>query len=501
MERRTLGQGLEVSAAGPRLHGDVGLVRRDRRGRVDRDDPPGARARHHLPRHRRQSTAQVRRERGARRPGDRRPARRGRARDEVREHRAARTAPAASTARPEYVHAAIDGSLARLGVDHVDLYYQHRVDKTVPIEETVGAMAELVAAGKVRHLGLSEASPETIRRAHAVHPITALQSEYSLWTRDPEDEILDTTRELGIGFVAYSPLGRGFLDRPLPLAGRLRRRTTSASTNPRFTGRRPSERNWDLLERVRELAAREGRHARAARARLGARAGRGRRPDPRHEAAELPRGERRRSERRADGRRPRAASTRCSRRGAAAGDRYADMSTIDVARRPLEPARSASSAAQRESASPPRARAARRSGPCRRPGRGRRSRAAEDLVRQREGDRVAGPGGEVERSSADHVRRARARRRRRTSSPGTRARRTASSSSASARQRKHGPCRLTRNESSKTLPVVAFVIVSSAGDDGRARGRTPGRRAEAARARRRWSRGAARRCGASRCGG
>ncbi|MCW2976196.1 MAG: aldo/keto reductase, partial [Actinomycetia bacterium] len=113
--------------------------------------------------------------------------------------------------RPEYVRSAIEASLARLGVEYVDLYYQHRVDKAVPIEETVGAMAELVAEGKVRHLGLSEASPDTIRRAHSVHPITALQSEYSLWTRDPEDGVLATTRELGIGFVAYSPLGRGFL--------------------------------------------------------------------------------------------------------------------------------------------------------------------------------------------------------------------------------------------------------------------------------------------------
>ena len=113
--------------------------------------------------------------------------------------------------KPEYVRSACDASLARLGVDVIDLYYQHRVDTTVPIEETVGAMAELVTAGKVRYLGLSEASPETIRRAHAVHPISALQTEYSLWTRDPEDEILATTRELGIGFVSYSPLGRGFL--------------------------------------------------------------------------------------------------------------------------------------------------------------------------------------------------------------------------------------------------------------------------------------------------
>src|SRR4051812_25291998 len=112
---------------------------------------------------------------------------------------------------PAYVHEACDASLRRLGVEHIDLYYQHRVDPDTPIEETVGAMGELVTAGKVRRLGLSEAGPDTIRRAHAVHPITALQTEYSLWTRDPEQEILPTTRELGIGFVASSPLGRGFL--------------------------------------------------------------------------------------------------------------------------------------------------------------------------------------------------------------------------------------------------------------------------------------------------
>src|SRR6184192_4291263 len=113
--------------------------------------------------------------------------------------------------RPEYVRQACDASLKRLGIDHIDLYYQHRVDRKVPIEDTVGAMAELVRAGKVRFLGLSEAAPATIRRAHATHPISALQTEYSLWTRDPEDEVLGTVRALGIGFVAYSPLGRGFL--------------------------------------------------------------------------------------------------------------------------------------------------------------------------------------------------------------------------------------------------------------------------------------------------
>jgi aryl-alcohol dehydrogenase-like predicted oxidoreductase len=154
--------------------------------------------------------------------------------------------------RPEYVRAACDASLERLGVDEIDLYYQHRVDKSVPIEETVGAMAELVQHGKVRHLGLSEASPETIRRAHAVHPITALQTEYSLWTRDPEAEVLPTVRELGIGFVAYSPLGRGFLSgritSPDDLAGDDFRRRA-----PRFR-RENFDANLQLVERVREIA-------------------------------------------------------------------------------------------------------------------------------------------------------------------------------------------------------------------------------------------------------
>src|SRR5881409_3636192 len=118
---------------------------------------------------------------------------------------------AGQNGRPEYVKAACDASLKRLGVDHIDLYYQHRVDRTVPIEDTVGAMADLVKQGKVRYLGLSEASAATLRRANRVHPIAALQTEYSLWTRDPEEEILPAVRELGIGFVAYSPLGRGFL--------------------------------------------------------------------------------------------------------------------------------------------------------------------------------------------------------------------------------------------------------------------------------------------------
>lgn len=157
---------------------------------------------------------------------------------------------------PGYVRQACDASLRRLGVDCIDLYYQHRVDPNTPIEETVGAMAELVRAGKVRYLGLSEAAPETIRRAHAVHPISALQTEYSLWSRDPEDEILPTVRELGIGFVAYSPLGRGFLTgqfrRPEDLpVGDVRR------NHPRFQGENFS-RNLQLVERVKELASEKG---------------------------------------------------------------------------------------------------------------------------------------------------------------------------------------------------------------------------------------------------
>jgi len=158
--------------------------------------------------------------------------------------------------RPEYVRQACDASLQRLGVEHIDLYYQHRVDRTVPIEETVGAMAELVLAGKVRYLGLSEASPATLRRAHAVHPISALQTEYSLWSRDPEDEILPTCRELGIGFVAYSPLGRGFL------TGQIRRFEDLAAddwrrNNPRFQGEN-FQRNLDLVGRVEAIAREKG---------------------------------------------------------------------------------------------------------------------------------------------------------------------------------------------------------------------------------------------------
>ncbi len=151
-----------------------------------------------------------------------------------------------------YVRSACDASLKRLGVDVIDLYYQHRVDPSVPIEETIGAMAELVRAGKVRHLGLSEASPQTIRRAHKVHPIAALQTEYSLWTRDPEDALLGTTRELGIAFIAYSPLGRGFL------TGQIKRFEDFAPddyrrNSPRFQGEN-FQKNLELVRRVEDVA-------------------------------------------------------------------------------------------------------------------------------------------------------------------------------------------------------------------------------------------------------
>jgi len=158
--------------------------------------------------------------------------------------------------RPEYVRACCEGSLARLGVEVIDLYYQHRVDKSVPIEETVGAMSDLVKEGKVRFLGLSEASPATIRRAHAVHPVSALQTEYSLWTRDPEEGLLAVCRELGIGFVAYSPLGRGFL------TGRFRRFEDLPEGDyrrlaPRFQGEN-FQKNLDVLAKVEEISREKG---------------------------------------------------------------------------------------------------------------------------------------------------------------------------------------------------------------------------------------------------
>ena len=205
---------------------------------------------------------------------------------------------------PDHVRRSIDGSLERLGTDHVDLYYQHRVDPNVPIEETVGAMAELVQQGKVRHIGLSEAAPETIRRAHAVHPITAVQTEFSLWTRFAETEVIPTCRELGIGFVPYSPLGRGFLsgrfNSPEELdEGDFRRHRPAI--HRREPGGEPGAGRQGRRDR-----GRQGDHSGAARDRLGAGAGRRPRSDPGHQAPELPRGERRRRRRRAHHRGPRA---------------------------------------------------------------------------------------------------------------------------------------------------------------------------------------------------
>jgi aryl-alcohol dehydrogenase-like predicted oxidoreductase len=159
--------------------------------------------------------------------------------------------------KPEYVRSACDASLRRLGVDHIDLYYQHRVDPQTPIEETVGAMAELVKAGKVKYLGLSEASPATIRRAHNVHPITALQTEYSLWERHVEAEILPTVRELGIGFVPYSPLGRGFLTGAINKPSDLSANDSRTTRMPRFAGEN-FDKNQVLVERVRAIAERKG---------------------------------------------------------------------------------------------------------------------------------------------------------------------------------------------------------------------------------------------------
>ena len=181
--------------------------------------------------------------------------------------------------RPDYVHRACDASLQRLGVDTIDVYYQHRVDPNTPIEETVGAMAELVKAGKVRYLGLSEAAPKTIRRAHAVHPIAALQTEYSLWSRDPEGELLATVRELGIAFVAYSPLGRGFL------TGQIKSPADLAPDdwrlkNPRFQGTN-FEKNLDVVEARPGAGPREGMHPGAARPGVAAVAGRRHRSDSR----------------------------------------------------------------------------------------------------------------------------------------------------------------------------------------------------------------------------
>ena len=202
----------------------------------------------------------------------------------------------------KYVRESCEASLSRLKVDVIDLYYQHRVDPNVPIEETIGAMAALVKAGKVRHLGMSEAAPATLRRAAAVHPIAALQTEYSLWSRDPEDEILRTVRELGIGFVAYSPLGRGFL------TGQIRKFEDLAAddyrrNSPRFQGEN-FQRNLDLVRSIEELAKSKGcTPGQLALAWVLAQGDRYR-PDTGHEAAALPGGEHRRAGRAALARRP-----------------------------------------------------------------------------------------------------------------------------------------------------------------------------------------------------
>ena len=190
---------------------------------------------------------------------------------------------------PAYVPQACDASLARLGVEYIDLYYLHRVDPKVPIEETVGAMGELVTAGKVRYLGLSEAAPATIRRAHATHPITALQTEYSLWSRDVEREILPTVRELGIGFVAYSPIGRGFLAGGFTDPGKLPPEDVRRK-HPRFLGDN-LQANAAVAARLRDIAAAHGCHPGAAGHRVADGPGRGHRSHSWHWQAQSPRAE------------------------------------------------------------------------------------------------------------------------------------------------------------------------------------------------------------------
>ena len=215
----------------------------------------------------------------------------------------------------EYVRNACEASLQRLGLDHIDLYYQHRVDPETPIEETVGAMAELVQEGKVRHLGLSEAGADTIRRAAAVHPICALQSEYSLWERSVEEEILPVVRELGIGFVAYSPLGPRLPDRQDPLGrGPAGGRLAPRGRFPRFE-RENLEANLALVEQVEAVAVAPRRHAGPGRAGVGALARRRGRRDPGHQARRAPGGEPGRARARADRRGPGASSTGSRLRG------------------------------------------------------------------------------------------------------------------------------------------------------------------------------------------
>ena len=226
--------------------------------------------------------------------------------------------PGTLDSSPANIRTAVEGSLRRLGTDHIDLYYQHRVDPNTPIEDTVGALAELVAEGKIRHIGLSEAGADTIRRAHAVHPITALQSEYSLWTRDPEPEVLPVLRELGIGFVPYSPLGRGFLTGADPLHRRPRRRRLRARPT-RASPARTSSTTCASPTRSTAIAAEVGATPGAGRAGVAARPGRRHRPDPRHQARRPRRGERRRRRRRA---RPPSRSTKLDQLTPAAGDHH-----------------------------------------------------------------------------------------------------------------------------------------------------------------------------------
>ncbi len=206
--------------------------------------------------------------------------------------------------RPEYVRSACEASLKRLGIDTIDLYYQHRVDPNTPIEDTVGAMAALVKEGKVRYLGLSEAAPETIRRACKIHPIAALQNEYSLWSREPEDGTLATCRELGVGLVAYSPLGRGFL------TGQIRKFDDLAPDDfrrfsPRFQGEN-FDKNIQLVAQIEAIAKGQALHARSARAGMGDGARRRHRADTRHQAAQISRRERGRARRDAQRRGPQA---------------------------------------------------------------------------------------------------------------------------------------------------------------------------------------------------
>ena len=246
-------------------------------------------------------------EREAGRQGGRRTSRRVRDRDQVRRPPGARPSRADATrvrdGSPENVRRSVEGSLERLGTDRIDLYYQHRMDPNVPIEETVGALAELVAEGKVLHIGLSEAAPETIRRAHATHPITAVQTEYSLWTRDLEAEILPTLRELGIGLVAVLAARPRLPLRPVQVAGRARRRRLPP---PRAAVHRREPRGATSSSPPRSSSwpTEKGVHAGAAGARLGPGPGRRHRPDPGHQAPQLPGAERRRARGRAHRRGP-----------------------------------------------------------------------------------------------------------------------------------------------------------------------------------------------------